>query len=179
MPASTLESRERSRLTEDGWLPANTTATFSVYGTISGEAFTERQVSYPFREGKIVVTLAGVQPAWLDSTAKALADLLDLSRNWDTYGAPRVRPENVDTALDFAFSFFRVDTPAPSVVPTSKGGVQFEWHRNGIDLEIEFPDSVTISAAYENAMTGELWERDLAFDPKPFLDVVMLLSRRR
>ena len=32
-------------------------------------------------------------------------------------------------------------TPPPSVVPTWDGGVQVEWHRNGVDLEIEIsPD---------------------------------------
>ena len=28
-------------------------------------------------------------------------------------------------------------TPPPNVVPTWEGGLQVEWHRNGVDLEIE------------------------------------------
>jgi len=56
-----------------------------------------------------------------------------LEANWDTYGAPAINPlsialaETIRTKVQF--------------VPTSKGGVQAEWHVNGFDIEIEIgPD---------------------------------------
>ena len=33
------------------------------------------------------------------------------------------------------------DTSPPAVVPTTRGGVQVEWHLNGIDFEIEAYDA--------------------------------------
>lgn len=37
----------------------------------------------------------------------------------------------------------------PSVHPTAAGAIQFEWHRNGVDLEIEIHPSGEISAYVE------------------------------
>ncbi len=34
--------------------------------------------------------------------------------------------------------------PMMSLVPTEKGGVQIEWHRDGWDIEIEFDKDGTI-----------------------------------
>ena len=59
--------------------------------------------------------------------------LLDLKAGWDSYGAKPINPSAVAAAKNFLRMV--------QVVPTNKGGVQFEWHCYGVDVEVEFgPD---------------------------------------
>lgn len=74
----------------------------------------------------------------VQTTIRALVKLLDLEYNWDSYGAPRIGIEGIIAAIRFVDSTFHDDMLAPSVVPTSGGGVQLEWHVDGVDREMEF-----------------------------------------
>ena len=49
--------------------------------------------------------------------------------------------------------------PRPAVVPTVKGGVQLEWHANGLDLEIEISPDSGGSIFYEHEK-GDTIERE-------------------
>ena len=76
---------------------------------------------------------------WFLPTRDALAALLQES---DT-GMPNSRPSETSAlgALTILAKILDSRTPPPTVVPTYEGGVQVEWHRNGVDLEIEIsPD---------------------------------------
>ena len=42
-------------------------------------------------------------------------------------------------------------TPTPIIVPTWRGGVQAEWHKNDVDLEIEVDPDGTIYYSFENS----------------------------
>lgn len=70
--------------------------------------------------------------AAIDARLKSLAALRD---DWDSYGAkaPDVR------AMERARQVCVVLAFAPSLVPTTSGGVQLEWHRDGLDIEIDIP----------------------------------------
>ena len=51
--------------------------------------------------------------------------------------------------------------PPPTVVPTSEGGIQVEWHRNGVDLEIESAPSGQVEfffASQSEEYEGSAWE---------------------
>ena len=51
--------------------------------------------------------------------------------------------------------------PPPSVVPTWEGGLQVEWHRNGVDLEIEVTPSGHIEyffASPDVECEGDAWD---------------------
>lgn len=50
------------------------------------------------------------------------------------------------------------------MVPTSPGGVQLEWHRNLIDLEIEFSSSGEATVYCERIDDGPSWEKSLEED---------------
>ena len=93
-------------------------------------------------------------PVWLQSTVQGSADLLALPRGWDSYDAPKIELSAVRSALDLLFAILKPESPGPSVVPTVQGGVQLEWHIQGIDLEIRLdsPDKVEISC--EDLHTG-------------------------
>ena len=48
-----------------------------------------------------------------------------------------IKDKYIFRMMDVLGQIMTDDMPAPDVVPTYEGGVQFEWHRNGIDIEIE------------------------------------------
>src|SRR6266496_3882486 len=78
---------------------------------------------------------------WLTPTVEAMHRLLRLEEGWDSYGARRIEPKAVDSARNLLIRTAKPETPPPIVVPSPRGGVQLEWHMNGIDLEVEaFPE---------------------------------------
>jgi hypothetical protein len=82
---------------------------------------------------------------------ESLNNLRNLEPNWDTYGAPAIAPESIDTAIRLARFLPDHAMPEPSVVPTSGGGVQLEWHQGGFDIEVEFLPSGEIEC--------EIWKQ--------------------
>jgi hypothetical protein len=77
------------------------------------------------------------------SVSARLTEIPSLEANWDSYGAPRIHPEILDFAGEFAKTFLGmlivrgVEPRAPFVVPTRTGGVQFEWDEGNRSLEVE------------------------------------------
>lgn len=53
-------------------------------------------------------------------------------------------------------------TPIPQIVPTGEGGLQFEWHTHGVDLELH------IAAPYN----CELWFEDRQSDAEPVSQMI-------
>lgn len=119
----------------------------------------------------------GVPPQWLESTTASLCDLLALPPNWDSYGAQPIRVQSVMASIDLLRAIMHHETPAPAVIPTSQGFVQLEWHRGGIDLEIEVRSLGKYLAAFENSKTGEAWEEEVAWDLSALARCVSELSR--
>jgi len=70
------------------------------------------------------------------------------------------------------------DTPAPAVVPTNRGGLQFEWHTRGIDLEIELQAPGRGSISYEDHQSENEWEQELTSDLTRLSAALSELSRR-
>lgn len=112
--------------------------------------------------GVAIRALGGDLPLWVIPTVRALNRILRLGDNWDSYGARRVRFDSVKGALELLVSVMRDETPAPTVVPTNQGHVQLEWHRRGVDLEIEV-ESHLRSRVFFDAADGS-WENELSFD---------------
>jgi hypothetical protein len=78
-----------------------------------------------------------VVPAWLPAAIEHAVRLLSLPFNWDGEGAPPVQPKSIQKALNTLCSIMNEHSALPQWTPTSAGGVQLDWHENGIDLEIE------------------------------------------
>jgi hypothetical protein len=177
MTADLLERNNSGRLTDPDWEPASTTTTAGV-GVVLWTCQRRYQVKrLPFRGGEFVVAIPDVPPGWVLPVVNAIGRLLSLPPNWDSYGAPPVDPKHVDAALKLLADVMRDDTPPPAVVPTSRGGVQIEWHTKGVDLEVELVTPTRLQGICEDHRTGVAWESDLTFDLTPLTDAIAALSR--
>lgn len=110
----------------------------------------------------------------IESIIDKLTKLSNLRPNWDTYGAPAVSEYALERAAGFALHFISTRrVPIPDIVPTPSGGIQFEWHRNSVDLEIEFGASSEIEVLFEDLVSDESHELSLTKDLRslePLLD---------
>ena len=144
MPSTLLESDEiREALSERDWLPPGVGVTVSQREMLSARG---RAGWYPVSASRtprpVVFRITGglqwsTRASWMDETIRAAIGLTELPPNWDSYGALQIQLECVEYALGLLLELVHENTPSPAVVPTSAGGIQFEWHRKGIDLEIE------------------------------------------
>ncbi|HJT31132.1 MAG TPA: hypothetical protein VJ783_03620, partial [Pirellulales bacterium] len=113
-------------------------------------------------------------PEWLSPTVEKLSALLALPPNWDSYGACSIDPQIALSALKLLGRVMRIDSPPPSVVPTSTGGIQFEWHAHGIDLEVAIVSAHDFTVSYEDV--SESWEKELSTDLSPLANVIARFS---
>ena len=97
-------------------------------------------------------------PAWLRLTMLRCVELLALPRNWDSYGAEPISPELTWTALQLLRCFMRDGMSRPKIVPTNRGGVQLEWHQDGIDLEVEIVSQRELRVVLGHVISGATWE---------------------
>ena len=103
---------------------------------------------YPGRT--ILVKGSRLPPPWVTKAIDLLNTLLALDEDWDSYGARKVSMESASTAIKILLYIMEDDTPLPSIVPKTSGNVQLEWHRSGIDLEVEVTPSGKFSMFYED-----------------------------
>lgn len=113
---------------------------------------------------------------WFEPVRDAVADLLTLADDWDSYGAPPVKSEYAAATVTLLHTIMDERTPTPAIVPTTFGGVQVEWHRNGIDLEIEIESTSRINVFYEDARSGVSWEDQLSANVEKLSSFVRMLS---
>ena len=179
MTLSIAEPSSRTRLTDQDWQVSNTTTTLPDRATLTGSPPGRRKLRFPFKGGEFVVEIPDDPPTWVEPTAQSLGELLQLEPGWDSYGARPVDPYCAAAALHLAFNMLADSTPAPSVVPTSRGGLQFEWHTRSADLEVEFLSATRVLGLFEDRVSGSGWEKDLTFEVQPLVDAISQLSQRR
>jgi hypothetical protein len=96
-------------------------------------------------------------PSWLHVLIGSAFRLLVLPKDWDSYGGQQVVPKPIEAAIRLLSLFMTDKCPLPSLVPTSAGGVQIEWHTKGVDLEIEIaPDGSALGQLDEGGRLS--WE---------------------
>jgi len=101
----------------------------------------------PERTAKVQVT-GSAGPLWLGEVVTRL-ERLRPGR------CEEAVPEQVLVdALYALMQFLPPDATAPAVAPAGNGGVQFEWHRGGWDVEVEFHQG-DAHAWMENLSLGE------------------------
>jgi len=99
------------------------------------------EVRVSVRENSVVVALKIapeiIYAKWLNQTVPELVRLLWLPKGWNSDNPEQINPRAIEKILTLLLAILEPDSPPPIVVPTTRGGVQVEWHQNGIDLEIE------------------------------------------
>lgn len=65
-------------------------------------------------------------PGWVRPLIAAFNEISSLPDDWDTYGAKAVKVERIEESFSVLRLVMQPNSPAPSVVPLSDGGVQFE-----------------------------------------------------
>lgn len=179
MNASLLEQYEvREGLSDFDLSVASFTTTLADRDTLSRRERIVHIVEVPKRKSLFTIEGESEEPAWRTPTLGSMGELLSLRANWDSYGAPPTNPWSVVAALQFLFMTMQQDTPAPAVVPTSRGSVQLEWHTRGIDLEIQIESPGRMHVSYENSERGIEWEGEITSDLEPLAKCIHELSRR-
>lgn len=95
---------------------------------------------------------------WIAEVATRFAELLALPHNWDGHGGESTAPETVEAAGRFLTTVMASSTSAPTIVPTSSGGLQLEWHRGGFDVELLFGDEDVPLLYLAEVDSGREWE---------------------
>jgi hypothetical protein len=57
-------------------------------------------------------------------------------------------------------------TPAPQIVPSTRGGVQLEWHTHGLDIEVLVLPTGRFSVYFEDLNSSEIDEHDVGNDDR-------------
>ena len=120
--------------------------------------------------------VGGRPHAWVIPVKRRFEELLSLPPNWDSYGAQQLNPRYLQIALDLLSEVMLPRTPHPSIVPTTSGSLQLEWHTRGIDLEVEFIAPGRWNVLFVDSTTGEEWERENTTDLSPVIECVSRLT---
>ena len=113
----------------------------------------------PPRHGDDLATAS----ATLEVANRQASELVQLPAGWDSHGAKPVSSEAARAATTLLAKAVSAapNLAAPALVPTVRGGIQLEWHRQGVDLEIEFEPDGSGSWYAEDRETEETVERPL------------------
>lgn len=151
-------------------IPSDTT-TLSKQATME-EAMAEHTRNFFFMSsaGRVGVEVFGTE--MICGLVQDIGRLMALEKNWDSYDAPPIDPHIAIAAMKFWLINFGARFPKPWVVPTNEGGIQFEWHKGGLDVEAEFRSRNEILGYYRDKETGKEWEGDISRDFEPFKKVL-------
>ncbi len=132
--------------------------TAEVLEKIFGSAFTPT----PTRPDEVTIRVTRLAQARLERAIGQMQRFGVLDADWDSYGAHLVQSEAVLQALRLLAVVFnaREDIADPMIVPTSEGGIQLEWDRDDVHLELEVRPSLDVEVYWERP-DGETWEGPL------------------
>jgi hypothetical protein len=168
-----LEDRSASSeaLSDAQWKPRGTRPPRSGrFGSRTDITSAPRFVSIPF--GHAALVFSEPPPAWSYDLLTGISKLGELEEGWDSYGARPVDPNCAVAAVGLVFSLLGPSTPKPYIVPTNRGGLQLEWHRNGIDLEIEIQSPSRLQVTFQDERTEEEIELTLTGNLRPLVHLV-------
>jgi hypothetical protein len=142
-PAVTLSDRA---------VMAHRTNTSKTSASVTRELLTGAAKSLHFHltfanDVRLLITLAksGTEPAWHWRVFSTLQELASLRPGWDSYNAATLSPVAVARCIKTLLPVLPGEALEPSVVPTRDGGLQLEWHSNGVDFEIKVPPTGPVS----------------------------------
>lgn len=118
-------------------------------------------------------------PPWWNSARSRLNELGKLAPGWDSYGAKVIASSARAAAIDVLRQITTRKTPPPSIVPTSDGSIQIEWHTRGIDLELRVLSPTRLNVSMEDAQNQvPPIEDEFQYDFRRILQAINVLSNR-
>lgn len=97
-------------------------------------------------QGYVSVTAQKDASDWIQAVLNRLRSISELTDDWDGYGSPAPERQTLIAALEVLRQFMPTSVATPAVAPTTVGGVQFEWHQGGWDIEVEvLPDGRAVA----------------------------------
>ena len=166
----------REGLSDFEWQTVASTSALSYGAALSQHVSGIRLISVNFARHEVGFAIEGALAGWMVPTVQSLVEALDLPHGWDSYGGKAIDPRCIAAALEMLMRVMRKNTPKPAVVPTSRGGIQLEWHTRGVDLEVEFLSPTHVRGLFGDLRAGTELESDLSFDQRPLTDAIGRLS---
>ncbi len=94
------------------------------------------------------IYLPVIEVPWFLSTVREMLLLTQLKTGWDGENGNPVFIESLEIAAKLLDNVVIKNTPAPYIFPLPDGGIQFEWHTEDIDLEIELSGNSDVVVLY-------------------------------
>lgn len=101
---------------------------------------------------------------WTKNLISRFNELTALPVGWDGYGGKPVSFTCASFAANLLERLYDQDIPPPSLVPGSDGTIQFEWHINNFDIEVDVLGAFEVLASRHNCDTGDLEEIEIEAD---------------
>lgn len=125
---------------------------------------------------RVEIEVRGAEPPWFRPVFSRVQQLMRLGAGWDGIDAPAPSVRALTGLLDLLSTSLPRAAAVPSLVPTAHGGVQAEWHRENVDLEIEVAADGHAHAWMQDIETGELWEGDPTMSRERVRSIISALS---
>jgi len=131
-------------------------------------------------DDRLTTSVFGIErtPNWFVPMCNRIKELMKLEPGWDGHDGKPVDSDVANFAAKFLRETLEPDGPVPQVVPLSYGGLQFEWHEKGIDLEIEVEAPNRIFVSFEDSKTDEELEGEFSTDYTEVMHVMRILESR-
>ena len=132
------------------------------------------------QRGSSLAGTVGQAPDWLPDAHRRIGDLLALAPGWDSYAAQQISGDAGARAFALLEEQTQRDTPRPSIVPMSRGGIQIEWHLRNLNIEITVPPAGSpVGVWYEDLCDGSEQEFMVEEDPGQLGQLLAELTLRR
>lgn len=141
------------------------------------DATTRNETTHRWRSA-LRLSIEGDVPEWLFRVIGRLNHLFALSYNWDAEGAEAISQTAAEWAVRLIAAAARIGTPEPDVVPDVDGGLQVEWHVQGIDLEIATRSPGRFDVLFEDHRTGADWEAESGLGSPEIIEPLTTLAHR-
>lgn len=101
-------------------------------------------------------------PEGLLGALERACELQQLPSGWNAHGAEPLSDTAFRRAIEFLAAYVVRGVAGPALVPTVRGGLQLEWHRRGVDIEVEIGPEGSVSWCAEDRQSGDEVEAGLA-----------------